>query len=96
MWSKLATVATAFGQTAVRRDGSLPDRLTSAWIAAQGQLPHGWSIDALRYVSAGPSGEAASDAWVVVAVGPAGEQRTHQAADAVAALDGLARSFDSA
>ena len=96
MWSKLATVATAFGQTTVRRDGSLPDRLTSAWIAAQGQLPDGWSIDALRCLSTGLSEEAAADEWVAVAVGPAGEQRTHRAAEAVAALDGLARSFDSA
>jgi hypothetical protein len=94
VWAKLATVATAFGQTAVRQDGSVPDRLTRAWTTAQGRLPEGWALDGLRCASTGLSAESRSDEWVAVAVGPTGEQRSHQAADAVSALEGLAESFD--
>jgi hypothetical protein len=94
VWAKLATVATAFGQTTVRRDGTVPDRLTRAWTAAQDHLPDGWALDGLRCASSGLSAESGSDDWVALAVGPTGEQRSHQAADAVSALEGLAESFD--
>ncbi len=52
VWAKLATVATAFGQTTVRRDGTVPDRLTSAWLATEDRLPDGWVLfrRALRLV----------------------------------------------
>ncbi len=91
VWAKLATMATAFGQTAVRRDGTVPDRLTRAWIATQSGLPEGWNLAGLRYTT----NEAGTDVWVATATGPAAQQRSHGAADAASALEGLAASFDS-
>ena len=94
VWAKLAAVATAFGQTAVR-DKPAPDRLTRAWASAQDHLPDGWTLDGLRCASTGLSAESRSDEWVAVAVGPSGEQRSHRAADAVSALEGLMGEFES-
>lgn len=93
VWAKLATMATAFGQTTVRRDGSVPDRLTRTWVAAQSRLPDGWMLDGLRCAAAGIADEASPDEWVATAVGPVGEMRSHHASDAVSALEGLAASF---
>ena len=95
VWSKLAGAATAFGQTAVRVDGPVPDRLTRTWVSTQDRLPEGWTLDGLRCASTGLSTGSRSDDWVAVAIGPAGEERTNRAEDAVTALEGLAGSFDS-
>lgn len=48
---------------------------------------------ALRWASEGIGEEDRSDDWIAVAVGPAGEERHHRAADPVAALIGLADSM---
>lgn len=93
VWAKLAAMAGAFGQTAVRRDGSIPDRLTRTWVMAQSRLPEGWILSGLRCDLTDLATESHSDDWVATAVGPAGEQREHLASDAVSALDGLADSF---
>lgn len=95
VWAKLATVATAFGQTTVRRDGTVPDRLTRAWTSTGDHLPDGWTLDGLRCVPAGLSDESRTEEWVASAVGPTGQQRSHRAADAVSALEGLAKSFEA-
>jgi hypothetical protein len=71
------------------------DRLTVAWADTQARLPEGWAIDGLRCASTGLAEEARSDDWVAMAAGPAGEERTCRATDAVEALEGLARSFES-
>jgi hypothetical protein len=94
VWARLAAVATAFGQTTVRQDGTMPDRLTRAWASTQDNLPEGWTLDGLRCASTGLSVESRSDEWVAVATGPTGEERSHQASDAVSALEGLGASFD--
>ena len=93
-WSKLATAATAFGQTVVGK-GPAPDHLTRAWKAAQDRLPEGWNLEGLRCVSTGSAPETRSTDWVAMAVGSAGEERSHPAGDAVSAPEGLAASFDS-
>jgi hypothetical protein len=93
VWAKLATVATAFGQTTVG-SGPAPDQLTRAWKKAQGRLPGGWSMDGLRCAATDSTPESRSDDWVAKAVGPAGEERSHQADSAISALEGLAASFD--
>ena len=69
------------------------DTLGAAWLAAQERLPDGWQLDGLRCASSGLSPEQRSDDWVAVAMGPAGEQRTHRAADPFDALTGLTESF---
>ena len=56
VWAKLAAVATAFGQTAVR-DKPASDRLTPAWASTQDHLPDGKTLDGLRCASTGLSGE---------------------------------------
>jgi hypothetical protein len=83
VWSKLATAATAFGQTVVG-SGPQPDRLTCTWQAVQERLPDGWRLEAIRY---------ATDGWAAQAVNTDGEVRSHQAEDAVSALEGLAATF---
>ena len=93
VWSKLATAATAFGQTVVG-SGPAPGRLTRAWLMTRERLPEGWKLDALRCVSTDPASESRSGHWMAVALGPAGEERSHRADDAVTALEGLAASFD--
>ena len=93
VWSKLATAATAFGQTVVG-NGPAPDQLTRSWSAAQGRLPDGWRVEALRCASSGPSTDSGSADWTATAVGPAGEERSYRADDAISALEGLAASFD--
>jgi hypothetical protein len=93
VWAKLATMATAFGQTAVREKPA-SDRLTRAWASTQERLPDGWTLDGLRCASSGLEQGQRSDDWVAVAVGPAGEERSHRAADAVSALEGLMEEFD--
>ena len=94
VWAKLASAATAFGQTTVRRDGTVPDRLTQAWTAAADHLPEGWTVVGLHYAGTRFSAESRPDDWVALATGPSGEQRAGRATDAVAALEGLATSFD--
>ncbi len=93
VWARLASMATAFGQTAVR-DEPAPDRLTRAWASTQEALPDGWTLDGLRCASTGLSAESRSDDWIAVAVGPSGEQRSHRAADAASALEGLMEEFE--
>jgi len=92
VWAKLATAATAFGQTVVG-SGPAPDQLTRAWKNAQDRLPEGWDLDGLRCASTSTTPESRSDDWVALAVGPEGEERSHQADDAINALEGLAASF---
>jgi len=82
VWTKLASMATAFGQTAVRVKPA-PDRLTRAWASAQEALPDGWTLDGLRCVSTGLLAESRSEDWIAVVVGPSGEVRSHRAADAL-------------
>ncbi|MFV2063778.1 MAG: hypothetical protein ACC726_09740 [Chloroflexota bacterium] len=93
VWARLASMATAFGQTAVREQPA-PDRLTRAWASTQDHLPDGWTLDSLRCASTGPSAEPRTWDWVAVAVGPSGEQRIHRATDALSALEGLRGTFD--
>jgi hypothetical protein len=93
MWSKLATTATAFGQTVIGK-GPAPDQLTRAWIAAQGRLPEGWSLEALRCAPTGSEPDGRSVTWTACARGPTGDTRSHQADDAISALEGLAASFE--
>jgi hypothetical protein len=93
VWAKIATAATAFGQTVVG-SGPAPDQLTRAWLKAQGRLPEGWDLDGLRCTSTSTTPESRSDHWVAMAVGPEGEKCSHQADDAISALEGLAASFD--
>jgi hypothetical protein len=92
--AKPAAVATAFGQMAVR-DKPAPDRLTQTWASTQPALPDGWTLDGFRCASTGLSAESRSDDWIAVAVGPSGEARSHRAADAVSALEGLMGEFES-
>ena len=70
------------------------DAVTRAWKEAQDRLPEGWHLDGLRCASAGLAEGDRSDDWIAVAVGPAGEERVHRAADPVAALIGLADSIE--
>ena len=93
VWAKLATVATAFGQTSVRRDGTMPDRLTTAWLATADRLPLGWVLAGVRYVVPEESVDGPCDVWQAVASGPSDEQRVGSAADAPTALRALADSF---
>jgi len=65
VWAKLASAATAFGQTTVRRDGTVPDRLTQAWTAAADHLPEGWTVVGLHYAGTRFSAESRPDDWVV-------------------------------
>jgi hypothetical protein len=92
VWAKLATAATAFGQTVVG-SGPAPDQLTRAWNRAQDRLPDGWDLEGLRCAPTSTTRESHSDDWVAMAVGPAGDQRSHQADNAISALEGLAASF---
>lgn len=69
--------------------------LTQAWRAAQARLPEGWVLDGLRCASSGLAVEQRSDAWVAVAVGPSGEERTFQSDDPLGALAGLVGSFEA-
>jgi hypothetical protein len=94
VWAKLATMATAFGQTATR-DKPATDRLTRAWASTQAALPDDWTLDGLRCASSGLEQGQRSDDWVAVAVGPTGEVRSHRATDAVSALEGLMEAFDA-
>lgn len=73
-----------------------PTSISAAWTDAQARLPEGWSLDSLRCASTGLTPDERSDEWIAVAIGPGGEERTCQAADVVGALDGLARTFESA
>ena len=69
------------------------DDLTAAWVWTQARLPEGWSLDSLRCASIGLQADQRSDDWIAVAVGPDGADRTYRAADAFAALAGLADLF---
>lgn len=64
------------------------------WAIVQTALPDGWVLDGLRCASTGLTPEERSEEWMAVAVGPAGQKRTHRAPDAVVALEGLLASFD--
>ncbi len=70
------------------------DEVSRAWATSQERLPDGWTLEGLRCASADLSVESRSDDWVAVAIGPNDEQRSHQAADAVSALEDLTESFD--
>jgi hypothetical protein len=94
VWAKHATMATAFGQPAVR-DRPHPDRLTRAWVSTQNHLPEGWRLDGLLCASTGLPAESRFDDWVEIAVGPSGKERSHRAPGAVGALEGLAEEFDA-
>ena len=94
VWAKLATAATAFGQTTVRRDGTVPDSLTRAWLATEDRLPDVWALVSVRYVTSGSAADHPSGEWEAVAAGPSDEQRTSSAPDAPTALKALAGSFD--
>ncbi len=95
VWSKLATTATALGQTVIGSGTPPRDRLTRTWTETQHRLPDGWTLAGLRCASTGLAPEDRSGDWIAAAIGPSGEERTHQAADAVTALEGLAASFGS-
>jgi hypothetical protein len=69
------------------------DAVTRAWKEAQDRLPAGWQLDGLRCASTGLAEGDRSDDWIAIAIGPAGEERHHRAADPVAALIGLADSI---
>lgn len=72
-----------------------PDDLTAAWNVTQGRLPEGWTLDGLRCASTGLEPEQRSEDWIAVAVGPAGDEREYRAADPLAALAGLAGTFEA-
>jgi len=69
--------------------------LMAAWTATERSLPGGWRLDGLRCASTGLGEEQRSDDWLAVAIGPDGSERSHRAADPVAALSGLAAGFDA-
>ena len=69
-----------------------PD-LSETWARTQASLPEGWELDGLRCASTGLAPQERSEEWMAVAVGPSGEEQAFSASDAVAALEGLARSF---
>ena len=70
--------------------------IEEAWAATQRSLPRGWTLDGLRCASSGLDAEQRSEDWIAVAIGPSGEERTHRAADALSALDGLAVAVQNA
>jgi len=72
------------------------DELTAAWNRATAALPVGWTLDRLQCASASLAAEHRSEDWIAVAIGPDGEERSHRATDAAAALTGLAASLHSA
>jgi hypothetical protein len=67
--------------------------VNEAWTITQERLPDGWTLDGLRCASSGLGQGQRSEDWIAVAVGPAGEERSHRAADAVSALQGLMEEF---
>jgi hypothetical protein len=67
--------------------------LTTAWRSAQGHLPDGWRLEALRCASTSLSEEDRSDDWLAIAVGPGGEERTARGAGPVEALFDLVDSL---
>ena len=69
-----------------------PD-LSETWARTQASLPEGWELDGLRCASTGLAPQERSEEWMAVAVGPSGEEQAFSSSDAVAALEGLARSF---
>ena len=69
------------------------DAVTRAWKEVQERLPEGRHLDGLRCASTGLAEGDRSYDWIAVAVGPAGEERDHRAADPVDALIELADSI---
>ena len=67
--------------------------VSEAWEQAQAALPPGWDLDGLRCASSGLSPDERSEEWIAVAVGPAGQEIRHQAADPTGALGGLVEAL---
>ena len=65
------------------------ERLAAEWLRAAEALTPGWTLDSLRCASTGLSPDERSTDWVAVAVSSTRVERSHRAADPVAALDGL-------
>lgn len=68
------------------------DDLSKIWATVEARLPPGWNLDGLRCASASLRQEDRSDDWIAVAIDPGGDERTFQAEDPVAALEGLGES----
>ena len=63
--------------------------VSRAWSDAAASLPPGWELGGLRCASTGLAPEDRSEEWIADATGPGGRKEKHQAADPIAALDGL-------